>query len=168
MGGRPLTVTAAPEDPTPAKTGRTLPDAESAVSPMTTGLPFIASAAMTAPGTGQTAASPAMRDRLLTVTAVPEDPTPAKTGRTSPVAENTGSPMTTDRLSIASAAMTAQRRNQIAALSAMRGRFLPVSVIPEGRICGKPGQTTPGVKNAAFHGMKDRPLTAGAAPADRT
>ncbi len=123
---------------------------------------------MTAPGTGQTAASPAMRDRLLTVTAVPEDPTPAKTGRTSPVAENTGSPMTTDRLSIASAAMTAQRRDQIAALSAMRGRFLPVSVIPEGRICGKTGQTTPGVKNAAFHGMKDRPLTAGAAPADRT
>ena len=168
MRGRPSAMTAVPADPTPAKTERISPDAASAVSRITTGRLFLVTAAMTTLRMGPSAALPATRDRPSAVTAVPADPTPAKTGRTSPDAENAVSPTTTDRLSIAGAALNAPGTGQIAALSAMRGHFLTVSVIPEGRICGKTGQTTPGVKNAAFHRMTARPLTAEAARADRT
>ena len=96
MRGRPSAVTAVPAGPTRAKTERISPDAVSAVSRITTDRLFIVTAAMTTLRTGPSAALSAMRDRHSTMTAVPADPTPAKTGRTSPDAENAVSPTMTD------------------------------------------------------------------------
>ena len=182
MRGRPSAMTAVPADPTPAKTERISPDAANAVSRITTDRLFIVTAATTTLRTGQSAALPAMRDRpsavtaatttLRTgqsaalpamrdrpsaVTAVPADPTPAKTGRTSPDAANTVSRITTGRLFIVTAAMTTLRTGQSAVLSAMRDHFLTVSVIPEGRIYGKTGQTAPRSENAASPAAAGRP-----------
>ena len=157
MRGRPSAMTAVPAGPTRAKTGRISPDAASAVSRITTDRLFLVTAAMTTLRTGPSAVLSAMRDRPSAVTAVPADPTPAKAGRTSPDAENAVSPTTTDRLSIEGAALTTLRTGQSAVLSAMRGHFLTVSVIPEGRICGKTGQTAPRSENAASPAAAGRP-----------
>ena len=96
MRDRHSTMTAVPADCTTAKTGRTSPDAENTVSPTTAGRLSSVTAATTTLRTGQSAALSAMRGRPSAVTAVPADPTPAKTGRTSPDAENAVSPTMTD------------------------------------------------------------------------
>ena len=105
-------------DPTRVKAGEISPDAASAVSPMTTGRLSIVTAAMTTLRTGQIAALSVMRGRPSAMTAVPADPTPAKTERISPDAANAVSRITTGRLSIVTAAMTALRTGPSAAFPA--------------------------------------------------